>query len=73
MTLHTHPSPDKVYENLEKLDKADTAQSAEYRQDAVEVLADLEVDIEVRQEIADRLDDANHLMTLNNVDGEDSY
>ncbi|MEL6398542.1 MAG: hypothetical protein AAFR26_05580 [Cyanobacteria bacterium J06626_4] len=73
MTLHAHPSPDKVYENLEKLDQADTAQSAEYRQDAVEVLADLEVDIEVRQEIADRLDDANHLMTLNNVDGEDSY
>ena len=73
MTLPPHPSTDKVYENLEKQDQADTAQSAEYRQDAVEVLADLEVDIEVRQEIADRLDDANHLMTLNNVDGEDSY
>ena len=70
---HTHPSPDQVYENLKKLANADTAQSAEYRQDAVEVLADLEVDVEVRQEIADRLDDANHLMTLNNVDGEDSY
>ena len=70
---HTHPAPDKVYENLKKLADASTAQSAEYRQDAVEVLADLEVDVEVRQEIADRLDDANHLMTLNNVDGEDSY
>jgi len=70
---HTHPSPDKVYENLTKLDNADTAQSAEYRQDAVEVLADLDIDVEVRQEIADRLDDANHLMTLKNVDSEDSY
>jgi hypothetical protein len=70
---HTHPAPEKVYQNLKKLETADTAQSAEYRQDAVEVLADLDVDVEVRQEIADRLDNANHLMTLNNVDGEDSY
>lgn len=70
---HTHPSPDKVYENLNKLDKADTAQSAVYRQDAVEVLADLNIDVEVRQEIADRLNNANHLMTLRNVDAEDSY
>lgn len=70
---HTHPSPDQVYENLKKLDKADTAHSAEYRQNAVEVLADLDVDIETRQAIADRLDVANHLMTLKNVDAEDSY
>jgi hypothetical protein len=70
---HTHPAPDKVYKNLEKLDTADTAHSAEYRQDAVEVLADLEVDVETRQAIADRLDTADHLMTLKNVDAEDSY
>lgn len=69
----THPAPEKVFENLKKLDKADTSQSAEYRQEAVEVLADLDIDVEVRQEIADRLDDANHWMTLNNVDAEDSY
>lgn len=70
---YTPPSPDEVYENLEKIDKTDTAQSAVYRQDAVEVLADLDVDIEVREEIADRLGDANHLMVLKNVDSEDSY
>lgn len=70
---HTHPSPDKVYENLDKLENATTAQSAVYRQDAVEVLADLDVDVEVRQEIADRLDNANHLMTLKNVEPEESY
>jgi len=69
----THPAPEKVFENLKKLDKADTSQSAEYRQEAVEVLADLDIDVEVRQEIADRLDAANHLMTLKNVDSEDSY
>jgi len=70
---HTPPSPDKVYENLEKIDKTDTAQSAVYRQDAVAVLADLDVDVEVREEIADRLGDANHLMGLKNVDSDDSY
>jgi len=70
---HTHPAPDKVYKNLEKLDTADTAHGAEYRRDAVEVLADLDVDVEVRQAIADRLDTADHLMTLKNVDAEDSY
>lgn len=70
---NTHPTPEKVYENLEKLDSADTAHGAEYRQDAVEVLADLDVDVDVRQAIADRLDTADHLMTLRNVDAEDSY
>ncbi|MDB9524516.1 hypothetical protein PN498_00825 [Oscillatoria sp. CS-180] len=70
---HTHLSPDEVYENLKKLDQADTTHSAEYRQSAVEVLADLDIDVEVRQAIADRLDDANHLMTLKNVDSDDSY
>lgn len=70
---HTHPTPSKVFKNLEKLDTADTSDSAEYRQDAVEVLADLDVDVETRQAIADRLDTADHLMTLKNVDAEDSY
>ena len=70
---HTHPAPEKVYQNLEKLDTADTAHCAEYRQDAVEVLADLEVDVETRQAIADRLGTADNLMTLKNVDAEDSY
>jgi hypothetical protein len=69
----THPSPEKVYENLKKLDQSDTVRSADYRQDAIEVLADLDVNIEVRQEIADRLDQADHLLTLKNVDAEDSY
>lgn len=70
---HTHRSPDEVYENLKKLDNADISHGADYRQSAVEVLADLEIDIDVRQAIADRLDDANHLMTLKNVDSDDSY
>ena len=69
----TAPTPEKVYENLNQLDKADTARSADYRKDAVEVLADLAVSVDVRQAIADRLDQADHLMTLRNVDAEDSY
>lgn len=69
----THPSPGKVYKNLELLENADTIHGASYRRDAVEVLADLDVNVEVRQAISERLEYANHLMVLQNVDADDSY
>ncbi len=69
----THPSPETVLEHLKDIDQADIIHSAEYRQEAIEVLADLEVNIDVRQEIAEQLDDANHRMTLKTVNSEDSY
>jgi hypothetical protein len=69
----THPAPETVYENLNQLDQTDTVRSADYRRDAIEVLADLDVNVDVRIAIADRLDQANHLLTLKHVDAEDSY
>lgn len=69
----THPSPDKVYKNLERLANADTVHGATYRQDAVEVLADLDVNVDIRQAISERLEQVNHLLVLKNVDADDSY
>jgi hypothetical protein len=69
----THPTPETVLEHLKEIDQTDTVHSAEYRQEAIEILADLDVNIDVRQEIAEQLDDANHLMTLKTVNSEDSY
>lgn len=69
----THPAPDKVYRNLTRLENADAVQGASYRKDAIEVLADLDVSVDVRQAISERLDQADHLMALKNVDPDDSY
>ena len=67
-------SPDKVYENLEQLERGiDPVLKAVYRQQAVETLADVDVSLSWRQAIAQRLDQANRLLVLNNVDAEDSY
>ncbi|KGF71656.1 hypothetical protein DO97_16965 [Neosynechococcus sphagnicola sy1] len=69
----THPSPAKVYENLKFLERVDTLRSASYRQQAIDVLADLDVSLTWRQAISERLVDANQRLTLKNVDAEDSY
>ncbi|MEL6384661.1 MAG: hypothetical protein AAFQ89_19820 [Cyanobacteria bacterium J06626_18] len=68
-----HPAPEKVYENLKQLEQVDVAKGASYRQDAIAVLADTDVSMDMRDAIADRLGEANHLMTLKNVDPEESY
>ncbi len=68
-----HPAPEKVYENLEQLGQVDVAQGATYRKDAVDVLADTDVSLEMRTAIADRLGQADHLLSLKNVDPEESY
>jgi hypothetical protein len=65
-------------EHVEHLDQADFDQanashSAESREEAVEVIADPNVDAEVRQAVAERLEQADNRMTLGNVDPEDSY
>ena len=68
-----HPAPEKVYENLENLGEVDVAQGATYRKDAVDVLADADVSVEMRTAIADRLGQEDHLLSLKNVDPEESY
>ncbi|PSB04610.1 hypothetical protein [Merismopedia glauca] len=68
----TQISPQTIYDNLEFIDRIDIAQSAAYRQLAVEALADPELSLEWRKAIADRLNQANNELTIHLVE-EDSY
>jgi hypothetical protein len=61
-----------IYQNLELLDRVDAITSARYRQSAVELLADPEISLEWRKAISDRLNLANHELTIHSV-GDDSY
>ncbi|MEO1590612.1 MAG: hypothetical protein AAFU71_04885 [Cyanobacteria bacterium J06632_22] len=66
-------TPEKVYENLNRLGQVDVTQGAAYRRAAIAVLADTSVSLEMRTAIADRLGQVNHLLSLKNVDPEESY
>lgn len=66
-------SPQAAYDNLRLLEQVDVANSAFYRQLAQEVLADSDVSLTWRQAIADRLNQANHLLEMVTVDDNDSY
>lgn len=66
-------SPKTVYHNLRLLDRVDIATSASYRELAQEVLADSQVSLVWRQAIANRLNRANHLLSLLTVGNDDSY
>ena len=66
-------SPDAVYSNLNQLDQVDLTTSARYREQAYEVLADPTISLVLRIAIADRLNQANHLLALQTVGSEDSY
>jgi hypothetical protein len=61
-----------VYKNLELIDRVDATTSAIYRQSAVEILADPEISLEWRKAISDRLDLANHELTVH-ATTDDSY
>jgi hypothetical protein len=62
-----------VYDNLEQIDRVDATTSAIYRQSAQEVLADPEISLEWRKAISDRLNQANHELTVHSVVDDDSY
>jgi len=66
-------SPKTAYDNLGLLESVDAATSAIYRQLAQEVLADPEVTLTWRQAIAERLNQANHLLGMRTVSENDSY
>lgn len=66
-------SPQTAYDNLRLLEQVDAATSASYRQLAQEVLANSEVSLTWRQAIADRLNQANHLLEMLTVGDNDSY
>ena len=67
------PSPKTIYENLNDLEKVDVVTSARYRQLAQAALADPTINEGLRQNIAERLQQANHLLALKNVDADESY
>lgn len=66
-------SPKIIYENLNDLEQVDVVTSARYRQLAQSVLADSSVNETLRENIAERLQQANHLLALRSVDGDESY
>ncbi len=66
-------SPQTVYENLNLLEQEDIAKSASYRQMAQEILADPQISLKWRQAISDRLTQANTLLAIVTVGGDDSY
>lgn len=73
MASNVSVSPETVYENLNKLDQVDLTTSAEYREMAQEVLADSDVNKDVREAIADRLNQANQQLINTTVSKTDSY
>lgn len=66
-------SPKTAYDNLGLLESVDAATSAIYRQLAQEVLADPEVKLTWRVAIAERLNQANHLLGMRMATDNDSY
>jgi hypothetical protein len=66
-------SPQVVYEKLDQLDQVDLTTSAEYRELAQDILADRDIDCDMREAIADRLNQANHQLINNTVSKTDSY
>lgn len=66
-------TPETVYQNLELLDRVDATTSAIYRQAAQDLLANPEIGLEWRKAISDRLNQANHELTVHSTTTDDSY
>ncbi|HEY9620034.1 MAG TPA: hypothetical protein V6C78_06680 [Crinalium sp.] len=66
-------SPQTVYDNLNLLEQVDVVSSAFYRQLAQDVLSDPNISLTWRQAIAERLNQANHLLAMVTVSSDDSY
>jgi hypothetical protein len=66
-------NPQDVLEHLNHLEEVDTVRSAEYREEAQEVLADDTISLSLRGQVADRLHQANHDLALHTVAPEESY
>ncbi|MBD2148565.1 hypothetical protein H6F44_00225 [Pseudanabaena sp. FACHB-1277] len=73
METNTLVSPQTVFENLNQLDQVDLTTSAEYREMAQDVLADSHIDCNLREAIAERLNQANQQLINNTVNKTDSY
>ncbi|MBE9113618.1 hypothetical protein IQ273_30040 [Nodosilinea sp. LEGE 07298] len=66
-------TPQEVFEHLKQLEEVDTVQSAQYREEAQQVLADDTISLKWRRAIADRLNQANHDLALHTVTTDESY
>jgi hypothetical protein len=66
-------SADRVFSNLQNIDRVDPVTSAIYREQAQEVLATPSITLKLRAAIADRLNRANNDLALHTVGSEDSY
>jgi hypothetical protein len=66
-------SPKTAYDNLKLLEKVDPVKSANYRKLAQEVLADPAISLTWREAISDRLNQANHELTIESISDENSY
>jgi hypothetical protein len=64
---------EKIYAELEKLDRVDALTGAIYRKRAQEILADAKVALKVRQTVADLLSQANRRLTNSSIASEESY
>jgi hypothetical protein len=66
-------SPETAYNNLKLLEQVDPVKSAHYRELAQAVLADPEISLRLRDAISDRLNQANHELTIESIVDENSY
>lgn len=66
-------TPQEVFEHLKQLEDVGTVQSAQYREEAQQILADDTISLKWRRAIADRLNRANHDLALHTVNPEESY
>ncbi len=73
MSVTLQVSPKTVYHNLRWLNEADTVRSADYREMAQAVLADPTIRLTLRQAVANRLNEADRLMEVQIIKGDDSY
>lgn len=62
-----------IFDNLERLEKDSLMRSAEYREQAQEIIGDTEISLTWRQAIADRLNEANRVLGIVTAGPEDSY
>ena len=63
----------KLYEDLADIGAMDVAEGAECRERAQQVLANPKISLNWRDAIAERLHEANHILAIKTVTGDDSY
>ncbi|MGC1306049.1 MAG: hypothetical protein WA885_02380 [Phormidesmis sp.] len=63
----------KLYEDLANIDAMDLAVGAQCRERAQQVLANPKISLNWRDAIAERLHEANHILAIKAVTGDDSY